>query len=319
MLTTPDAADPRDPRDALRRGDSRILKPGPDQRFLVTRAGAAAVREEPDGTLALALESADPRGGRPLPLVHLGVREGLRVCAVELGQGSAELDDPGRDLRDLRRIADRLSAAEAELAITAVAMGSWHRDVRCCSRCGHQLVPEQAGWVLRCPEDRSQHFPRTDPAVIMSLIDDADRLLLARGARAPERFWSVLAGFVEPGESLAEAVARESYEETGLAVREIRCVDSQPWPFPRSLMIGHTARVNGSAPQPRLLDGELAAARWFTREELHLAVEAGEMRLPGPLSLGHQLIRRWYGAALPSLRPSESRGTSEGPGRMAGL
>lgn len=313
MLTTPDADDARDVRDALRRGDPRILDPGPDQRFLVTRAGAVAVRETAGGGLALALERRDPRGGQPLPLVHLGMREGKRVCAVELEADSAERDAPGRDLWDLRRAAALLGAGEVELAVTAIAMGAWHRDVRCCSRCGHRLRAEQAGWVLRCPEDRSEHFPRTDPAVIMSLIDDEDRLLLARGARAPESFWSVLAGFVEPGETLAAAVARESYEETGLRVRDIRCIGSQPWPFPRSLMIGHTARVVGSAPPPRLLDGELAAARWFTRAQLRAEVEAARIRLPGPLSLGHRLIRRWYGATLPSLRPAA------GPGRMAGL
>ena len=296
MRTTPD---PADVRDALRRNDPDVLTPGADQRFLITRVGAVAI-DDTAGSATLALEHFDPREGRDIPLVHLGVREGLRITAVELPENNPDLDAPGRDMRDLRRIADRLAADDAALAMTAVAMGAWHRDTRFCPRCGHPLAPEHAGWVLRCTADGSQHFPRTDPAVIMSLTDEENRLLLARGARSPERFWSVLAGFVEPGETPAEAVARECYEEVGLAVTEVRWVDAQPWPFPRSLMLGHTARVRGSAPALRHLDGELAEATWVTREELRDAVESGRMRLPGPLSLGHRLIRDWYGQVLPT-------------------
>src|SRR5690606_6552901 len=158
-------------RDALLRGEEGILAPGEDARYLVTRSGAVALSEEADGTLRAALETADPRSGSTQPLVLLGRRDGLRVLGVELGEGSAELDDPGRDLRDLRHVADLLDETDADLAAAAVAMGAWHRSMRHCPLCGGLLEPELGGWVLRCREDGIEQFPRTDPAVIMAVRD----------------------------------------------------------------------------------------------------------------------------------------------------
>ncbi|MGO1390996.1 NAD(+) diphosphatase [Brachybacterium alimentarium] len=281
-------------RDALSRVDPAMIAPGDDARYLVTRAGSAALREDDEGTLHVSLERSDPRGGGTQPLVLLGVHEGLRVLAVEIPEPSPELDDPGRDLRDLRRVAERLTPRDADLALTAVAMGSWHRSMRHCPMCGALLEPEVGGWVLRCREDGSEHFPRTDAAVIMAVRDSRDRLLLARNANFRGRFHSVLAGFVEPGESLENAVAREVAEEVGLVVEEVEYVGSQPWPFPRSLMVGYRAWVPGAV-EMTLQEDEIAEATWFSREELAAALAAEEIELPGNASLGRALIDDWYG------------------------
>lgn len=281
-------------RDALLRGEDGVLAPGEDARYLVTRAGAVALTEDEDGTLHAVLETEDPRGGTTQPLVLLGRRDGVRVLAVEIPEPSPELDDPGRDLRDLRRVADRLADADADLAAAAVAMGAWHRSMRHCPLCGGLLEPEMAGWVLRCREDGVEQFPRTDPAVIMAVRDGRDRLLLARNAHFRGRFHSVLAGFVEPGESLENAVAREVAEEVGVAVTEVEYMGSQPWPFPRSLMLGYRAWAP-AAGELTLQDEEIAEARWFSREELAAALAADEIELPGPASMGRALIDDWYG------------------------
>ena len=288
---------PTSDRDALLRDRPGILEPGADVRYLVTRAGTLPLHEDEDGTLRISLETEDPREGAQQPLVLLGRRDGLRILAVELPEPSAELDDPGRDLRDLRRVADRLSTRDADLAASAVAMGAWHRTTRHCPQCGAALDAASGGWVLRCREDGSEQFPRTDPAVIMAVRDEDDRLLLARNAHFRGRFHSVLAGFVEPGESLENAVAREVAEEVGLAVAEVQYMGSQPWPFPRSLMLGYRAWISG-ATELTLQEEEIAEARWFTRAQLADALAAEEIELPGPASMGRALIDDWYGGPV---------------------
>jgi NAD+ diphosphatase len=285
---------PGSDREALLRSAPSAAAPGEDARYLVTRAGAVTLREDEDATLHAVLEHEDPRGGTQQPLVLLGRREGYRVLAVEIPEPSPELDDPGRDLRDLRRVADQLAESDADLAAAAVAMGSWHRSMRHCPLCGSPLEAEMAGWVLRCREDGTEQFPRTDPAVIMAVRDGQDRLLLARNAHFPSRFHSVLAGFVEPGESLESAVAREVAEEVGIVVEEVEYMGSQPWPFPRSLMLGYRAWAPGDA-ELTLQEEEIAEARWFSREELAAALEAEEIALPGPASMGRALIDDWFG------------------------
>lgn len=283
-------------RAALERADPAILDPGPDARYVVTRAGAAAMTEDEDGTLHLLLEEEDPRSGTVQPLVLLGRRDGLRVLGVEIPEPSAELDDPGRDLRDLRHVAAQLAEGDADLVLAATAMGAWHRSMRHCPLCGALLAAEMGGWVLRCTEDGTEHFPRTDAAVIMSVRDAEDRLLLARNAHFRGRFHSVLAGFVEPGETLEGAVVREVGEEVGLEVAEVEYVGSQPWPFPRSLMIGYRAWVTGEQ-ELSLADGEIAEASWFTRDGLRAAVADGSVEIPGNASLGRALIDDWLDGA----------------------
>ncbi len=284
-------------RDALARNAPGADEPGEGARFLVTRAGAVPVRELDDGA-HLQVEEQDPRRGAVIPAVLLGEFDGAPLYAVEMAEPSAEIDDPGRPLRDLRQVAERLPVAQRDVALAAVAMGAWHRSTRHCPLCGSDLLGAMGGWVLRCPHDGSEQFPRTDPAVIMAVRDDQDRLLLAHGARFRPGFFSVLAGFVEPGESAEAAVAREAHEETGVVISEVEYVGSQPWPFPRTLMLGYRAWASGQ----QVLDlqpEEILEARWVERGELAELVHSGQMELPGSASMGHALIRDWYGQELP--------------------
>lgn len=211
------------------------------------------------------------------------------------------IEDPSESDRDegwagLRAVAGTLPAAEGATAATLAALANWHATHGRCPRCGAPTEPVLAGWVRRCGEDGSDHFPRTDPAVIMAVTDADNRLLLARGAGFLAAGMSVLAGFVEPGETLAEAVAREVAEEVGVTVTEVEYVGDQPWPFPTGLMIGFRARARDTA--LRLRDGEIEAARWFTRAELDAALGEEGLRIPGRASIARRLIEDWYGAPL---------------------
>ena len=188
---------------------------------------------------------------------------------------------------DLREIGAALNDRDAGLLTTAVALARWHDRHPRCPIDGTLTALANGGWVRRCPTDGSEHFPRTDPAVIMLVHDGADRCVLGRQAVWPEGRFSILAGFVEPGESAEAAVAREVDEEVGLPITDVTYAGSQPWPFPSSLMLGYTARATGS--ELNLRDGELAEARWFTRDE----VRARVVRLPPPVSIAHRLITDW--------------------------
>jgi NAD+ diphosphatase len=159
-------------------------------------------------------------------------------------------------------------------------------------------VPAPAGHLTVCPKDGSEHFPRLDPAVIMLVIDADDRLLLARNALWPAGRMSVVAGFVEPGESAEQAVAREVFEETSIVVNQVRYLGSQPWPMPRSLMLGFSAQAK-SGQRIAVDDEEIGEARWFTRAELRAAIESGELAVAPSVSIARRLIEYWYGEALP--------------------
>src|SRR5690606_16065858 len=145
----------------------------------------------------------------------------------------------------------------------AVALANWHATHGYCARCGAATVATQAGYVRRCPEEGSEHYPRTDPVVIMLVVDENDRALLGRNSAWPPGRFSTLAGFVEPGETLEQAVVREVHEETHVRVHACRYVGSQPWPFPASLMLGYFARARGVEPMPD--GGEITEARWYSR------------------------------------------------------
>lgn len=283
-------------RDGLHRED--VAPSGDDVRYVVSSGASISVADGPDG-VRLALEATDPRPDPSHPLVYLGRLGEHRVVAADVPEPSAELDDPGRDLRELRRVAAQLSHEEAGIALTAVGMGAWHRAHRHCPQCGGALAPESAGWVLRCREDATPHFPRTDPAVIMAVRDADDRLLLARNASFRGRFHSVLAGFVEPGETLEGAVAREVREEVGIDVEQVEYAGSQPWPFPRSLMLAFRARAASGSGALALQEEEIAEAAWWTHEDLVPALAAGRIALPGPESIARALIEDWFGGPLP--------------------
>lgn len=226
------------------------------------------------------------------------IERAVERAARETGAGEVQWTD-------LRHAAASLlgtSAVDASLAVAAQAITAWHLDHPRCPRCGDLTEVGRSGWLRRCPQDGSMHFPRTDPAVIVTVTDgepgsEDERLLLGRAAAWPEHRYSTLAGFVEPGESFELAVVREIREESGAIVGDVRCLGSQPWPFPRSLMIGCTARLLGGDVAP---DGEeIVDLRWFTRRRLREAVDGAEIRLPGRISIARALIEHWYGGDLP--------------------
>ncbi|MDH3734934.1 MAG: NAD(+) diphosphatase [Gemmatimonadota bacterium] len=192
---------------------------------------------------------------------------------------------------DLHRVGALLRQSEGALLAYARAVTTWSIRHRFCGRCGHETHPTDGGHVRRCSNElcETQHFPRTDPAIIV-LVEDGDRCLLGRKDIWPEGVYSTLAGFVEPGESLSEAVVREVREESGIDVGEVRYRSSQPWPFPSSLMLGfHAVRMGGEL-RP---DGdELEDARWFHRDDFARRREIG-LRLPSRVSIARRLIQEW--------------------------
>ncbi len=191
----------------------------------------------------------------------------------------------------LREAGPLLSEAEAEYAAMASALAAWHASEPYCPACGTATAVVAAGTVRHCPSCRQDRFPRTDPAIIVAITDPEDRLLLARqGVWATGRH-SVLAGFVEAGESLEQAVHREVFEESGIRLSQVEYFGSQPWPFPRSIMLGFRARA---ATRQITVDGEeIVSARWFTREALRAEVAAGTLILPGEASIAFRLVRDW--------------------------
>jgi NAD+ diphosphatase len=195
----------------------------------------------------------------------------------------------------LREAASELPADQAALAAYAASLLSWHRRHRFCANCGAATEPVDGGHERRCPSCGAHHFPRTDPAVIVRVVDGRDRLLLGRQASWPEGRFSVLAGFVEPGETLEEAVRREVLEESRIEVGEVSYVASQPWPFPSSLMIGFNAHADGGEPRPG--DDELNEVRWFERAEVEAAAAGeGGVVLSPPYSIARRLIDAWLRA-----------------------
>jgi len=232
----------------------------------------------------------------PGQLILLGTFRGLVAFAAEFdGEPPPTLDEHA-EFVDLRLTGGALEHDEAGLLAYARAMVSWRRRHRHCGSCGAPTRAEQAGHVMACTDGRcgAQSFPRLDPAVIV-LVTDGERALLGRQASWPAGRYSTLAGFVEPGESLEDAVRREVLEETGVHTGRARYHSSQPWPFPSSLMLGFVA--DAATHEIRLGDDELEDARWFTREE----IAGGAVSLPTPHSVSFRLISDWYdtGAARP--------------------
>jgi NAD+ diphosphatase len=283
----------------------------PSGRVLVLDgAGRVAVRAK--GT-ELVFSSTDRFGDAPLPdAVLLGEQDGIGYWAVRVvgpeegpegrfrGWELPDLGD-GEQQLDLRLAGALLNARDAGLFTTAAAVLNWHRIGRFCAKCGSPVNLIKAGWASVCTGCGREEYPRTDPAVICLVHDDAgvngEQVLLARGALWPEGRYSVLAGFVEAGESLEDCVVREIAEEVGVAVRDVRYLGNQPWPFPRSLMIGFTAVADRSAPL-NPADGEIAEARWLSRDEVRAALEGklDGFKLPGGPSIAHAMVKSWADA-----------------------
>jgi NAD+ diphosphatase len=197
----------------------------------------------------------------------------------------------------LREAGPLLSDRDAGLLTHAVALANWHETFTHCPRCGSPTDPIASGHSRKCPVDGSEHFPRVDPAMIVLVTDPADRALLARNAQWPERRVSILAGFVEAGESAEQAVAREVAEEAGITVSAVTYLGSQPWPMPQSLMLGFRAVAANT--DINVDAHEIAEANWYSRDELAAAIAAGAIRLPPPVSIAHRIIETWYGSELP--------------------
>ena len=275
---------------------------------LVLDEGQALVRFG-DGAAELVLvpPSQAPEGLKFLLGVDAGGTAYFGLAGPAGGLGAGPIPAPGADMAPpgpgvrpaaLRQVGPLLGDRDAGLLTHAVALANWHARHTHCPRCGALTIPAPAGHMRRCPVDGSEHFPRIDPAVIMLVTDDEDRCLLAHNRLWPPHRVSILAGFVEPGESAEQAVAREVREETGIAVRGIRYVGSQPWPMPQSLMLGFRAEA-GHGQQIAVDNEEIAEARWLTRAELAAEVATGELLLPPPVSIAHQIIQAWYGSPLP--------------------
>ncbi|MEU4194793.1 NAD(+) diphosphatase [Kribbella sp. NPDC026611] len=197
----------------------------------------------------------------------------------------------------LRELGAVLDDREAGIAVNVIGLSNWHAVHTHCANCGEHTEVVEAGHVRHCPNCGLNHFPRSDPAIIVLVTDDQDRALLGRNEAWPAGRYSTLAGFVEPGESLENAVRREVLEETGVVVGpDIEYAGSQPWPLPSSLMLGFYARA--SAFDIEVDADEIAEAKWFTREDLRALVEAGTMALPGAISISRRLIEGWYGDSL---------------------
>jgi NAD+ diphosphatase len=291
----------------LRTDDAWLAKAwdDPGTRVLVIEDGQALARLD-DGSAELIYTSPPqaPEGTRFL----LGVDK-TDIAYFGVGGPLAEPPEAGKDgggasaLRraGLREAGTLLTDRDAGLLTHAVALANWHAVASHCSRCGAPTKPELAGHSRRCTVDGSEHFPRCDPAVIMTVTDPEDRCLLARNAQWPKGRVSVLAGFVEPGESAEQAVAREVHEETGVHVSTVTYAASQPWPMPHNLMLGFNARATSTE---ITVDGEeIAEARWYSRDDLRAALISRDLVMPPSLSISRWLIETWYGSDLP--RPAQ--------------
>ena len=220
--------------------------------------------------------------------VFLGLMDGAPLFADWVEDGGAARGRPA----GLREAATELPAPDAALAAYSGSLLAWHRRHRFCANCGTPTEPRDGGHERICPSCEAHHFPRTDPVVIVRVSDGADGLLLGRQERWSEGRFSLLAGYVEPGETLEEAVRREVLEESGVALGSVTYLSSQPWPFPSSLMLGFSALAERGDPAPG--DDELAEVRWFERSDVEAAARGdGRLRLGPPYSIARRLIDEW--------------------------
>ena len=313
-------------RDAARRNDANylhLLKNSPNTSYiLVTARGEVAIK-------SAHVYGQAPRGGlTPPDLANMEAEQLLELNHAQVAQLpfspqepyylgkygeksylALRVEAPSQRLEEnlqhcfapLRAVAGMLEPYQGELAAAAVALATWDKNTKFCERCGASLKLACAGWEKHCTACAHITYPRTDPAIIVAITDDAERLLLIHGATWQPGRYSVVAGFVEAGESLEAAVAREALEETGIKISQASYCASQPWPFPRSLMFAFTARAGGQQ-EPKADMQEVGHAFWASREEFTQLVLEGKVIVPGRASSGHALVRAWYGRELPQPR-----------------
>lgn len=313
-------------RDAARRNDANylhLLKNSPNTSYiLVTARGEVAIKSDH-------VYGQAPHGGlTPPDLAHMEAEQLLELSHAQVAQLpfspqepyylgkygeksylALRVEAPSQQLEEnwqrcfapLRAVAGMLEPYQGELAAAAVALATWDKNTKFCERCGASLKLACAGWEKHCTACAHITYPRTDPAIIVAITDDAERLLLIHGATWQPGRYSVVAGFVEAGESLEAAVVREALEETGIKISQASYCSSQPWPFPRSLMFAFTARAGGQQ-EPKADMQEVGHAFWVSREEFTQLVLEGKVIVPGRASSGHALVRAWYGRELPQPR-----------------
>ena len=228
-------------------------------------------------------------------LIFLGLADGAPRYAAGLPEGLGEAEPPEGDFIEMRAalLGGAFGGDAAAIASGALALVNWHATHRHCARCGEKTRMTQGGWRRDCPSCEGAHFPRTDPVVIM-LIERDGHCAIARNVNFPENLYSCIAGFVEPGECIEEAVARETSEELGLSTGRIAYVSSQPWPFPMSLMMGAIAETTET--DFTLEAAEIADARWLTRPDLKRLFEGGwdDMMPPRKAAIAGTLLHDWY-------------------------
>lgn len=313
-------------RDAVRRNDANYLnslKDSPNTSYiLVTACGEVAIKSDH-------VYGQAPHGGlTPPDLANMEAEQLLELNHAQVAQLPFSIQEPyylgkygeksylalrveasSQQLEEncqycfapLRAVAGMLEPYQGDLAAAAVALATWDKNTKFCERCGASLELACAGWEKHCTACAHITYPRTDPAIIVAITDDAERLLLIHGATWQPGRYSVVAGFVEAGESLEAAVVREALEETGIKISQASYCSSQPWPFPRSLMFAFTARAGGQQ-EPKADMQEVGHAFWVSREEFTQLVLEGKVIVPGRASSGHALVRAWYGRELPQPR-----------------
>ncbi len=326
-MLNPDPARPQRPAKPIGFSGSNLDRAGNPRRhpaWLAEQRAKAAARFLPIRELKALIELG--AGGQPariawqdgawdrahaaLPCIFLGLDEaGIPHFATDCDgdDGTAALHGDSIKFIDVRSIAPQLAPAEAAILAQARSLIDWHQRHRFCAQCGHPTRAAEGGYSRHCTSEscKAQHFPRTDPVVIMLAVrrdaaSGQDMVLLGRQSRFPPGMYSALAGFMEPGETIEEAVRREIWEEAGVKTGAVRYVASQPWPFPSSLMIGCIAEATDAA--ITVDQDELEEARWFSRDEVEqMRQKSTDMeaapRLSPPLALAHQLAKRWLAGA----------------------
>jgi NAD+ diphosphatase len=270
----------------------------PDSLAVALWNGRPLVEDDTSGGVRIAYLRADMAGelsAEAERLLFMGLWNGAAVFAVDFEGVADPADGPLTGLgrfEDLRSIALSLPAADAAIAATAKGVFEWRRRHRHCAVCGTMSQAAEGGWKRICPSCKAEHFPRTDPVVIMLPVN-GERCLLGRQAAWPRGMYSALAGFLEPGEAIEEACARELLEEAGLKARTVRYHSTQPWPYPSSLMIGLIAEVEDGEARPD--QTELDEVRWFTRDQAGALIrgEIPDAKAPGAMAIAHQLIKAW--------------------------
>ena len=288
-------------RQSERRGNTEYLSEllhRPETRVVLSTDKTLVFRSETPREIGHKLEDALTLGALKEEMVFLGLRQdsGAPVFATTLPVGDDALaDTPDLFVQDLRNLALQSAFTPDDLSALAQARAliHWHRTHPRCSRCGAATVMSEAGYRRDCPSCGAVHFPRTDPCVIM-LITDEDRALLGRPARLPEGVYTTLAGFMEPGETIEQAVRRETFEESRIEVGDVTLISNQPWPFPANLMLG----CHGTATsfQINIADDELEACKWCDRAEVRQMLDGTHPeghRIPPSISIAYELITGW--------------------------